>query len=220
MTQSLKPYENDTIFKTLVAHLPVKDSRKALAKILLEIPNEFDLQFPMGPKDMQIENIISFILRHYKNISANQVKEAIDLNAAHKFEIHIDGYGKLTREFIGKVLSQFVKYRADQKRNLPQPEMELDIKLELKWDWMNLSKSPRFTINTHIPEKWKYLSENRADFDSSINTNRVSELEEHYKEVNRTGMIRVSTVGIEKIWALDAYKSEKIIEYLLKSVKK
>ena len=94
----------------MIGQAPIDQARKSVAQVLIQIPQDYDLDFPEGSKAHQLESIADFILEHYRNISPAEIKEAMELNAARKFQNYQASYGKMSREFIGGVLKEFITW--------------------------------------------------------------------------------------------------------------
>lgn len=215
---------------TMVAHQKPKTARAALAEVIIEISKEYELKFPEGSQGHQVENIIDFILRQYKTVSPNQVKQAVELNAAQKYHDHVESYGRLSLDFIGGCLKRFVGWRAEQRQRgslgSNPGEIQINVRAELWRDWDRIIKKPELPVTQYIEEKWNHLSKHGKGFDPSIdkkklkqytkkNMDRIKSRDNAFLEAMDNMTSSANIEGRAELWALQEYKADKIRDYLL-----
>tara|TARA_R110000803_G_scaffold52326_2_gene107731 strand:- start:7801 stop:8460 length:660 start_codon:yes stop_codon:yes gene_type:complete len=208
---------NDTDYKTIIAHQKEPDARRALAQILINIPREFDLTFSEGSETHQVENMISFVLHHFKTISPNQIREAIELNAARKFEHKVEAYGKFSQEFLGSILHEFINWRANQRqRGTISLDPEMNIPRELSADWNRLKANKDLKVTSYISEKYDHLVGAGAiqAEDSKDIEKRTRQIKKDLEDpTHRTHQFK--DYADPMIWAIQDIRAEKIKAFLI-----
>lgn len=212
---------------TMVVKLTPNKARAALAKVIIELSVEFDLSFPEGPRDLQVENIITFILEHYKTLSANDVKKAVDLNAAQKYHDHVQSYGKLTREFLGACLKRFTGWKSDQRQrgtiSGDPKNLEKNLRVELWRDWTRLKGNKKLVVTQYVLEKFDHLVR-KGKISEDINQEELQAMEKAHlaRLLDPHDKIQVFASATEganedraRAWALAEYKATKIKDYLI-----
>lgn len=217
---NLIKYDENTACKTVIGQNNIDNARNGIIAILLNIIDVYEIQLPDGHKEKQLENITDFITEHYRNIAPNEVETAVSLNSARTFKKYISHYGKLSREFIGGILHEYKQYKINQTQmgsNYIKEEKNIESEIVNDIESLELY-GKEYNINNDIDSKWDWLTENRKDFNSSIDHMKVAEYSK--QAINPNSVIDEKYIDPE-VFGLIRYKSEKIKEYLseLKKVK-
>ena len=186
MTTSKSSEGNTDLNKALLAHLEYKKAMGLLVALLTEeIPALYDLRYSEGPKQLQAEGICQFILRKFKTLSVDDIREAFELNAAGQLPNRTDFYGKMSLNHVGAVLSNYraFKMNSGQRGRQEDLNVEINVERELLSDLHNLHTSgDRWNLTRYIDEKWEWLKVNKPDFKPKWEEKEITKLENEFIE--------------------------------------
>lgn len=220
MTNSKNSEKSTDSNKVLLAHIEHKKAMGLLVLLLTEeIPIIYDLKYSEGPAELQAKAICEFVLRKFKTLTIDEIREAFELNAAGSLPNRTEFYGKITLNSVGSVLSNFRQHKMNsgQRGIAPTLNLDLNVEAELISDLQNLSRSgDHWHLTKYIDEKWEWLKANRTDFNSDIDEKEVKKLEKAFieKQSQRKESIIPSKWLKPDIIALSEYKMLKIRRYL------
>lgn len=226
---SLTIYEKNTDYRTIIVR--VKDPRKILAQLFLQLPNEIGADYPEGDKSQQIERLIDFIIEQFPTISVADIRRALELNDGQKFTRHVQHYGRLDRAFMGSVLGEFVNYRVRKKgvTNQPSEVQNKNIKALLINDLTSLKLSPKYEISQHIDEKFNYLAQHVEEFSEILDADRLKTLTREYGEKIEAGRyawisygenLKITAKKRAELFAIDKMRAENVTDWLKNQVLK
>jgi hypothetical protein len=191
---------------------------KAVIDVITQIPEKYDLRFPEGNVEAQINAITGFVTKKFKNLTPNEISEAFEMNAAHQLTTHIEFYGKLNLHSVGSLLYNYRQHKILSSPNTNQEPMEdTNIEFELRSDLRNMLLSgDHWNMTRYIDEKWNWLCDNRENFDSSLDEKAISELEVEFEKKHRSNKVIPRKYLNAKISAVQEFKMRKIRAYLEK----
>ena len=186
MTMDLTIYDKNTATRTILVKQTTENARTALFDVLEQIPRDFDLSLPEGSPHHQMENMIDFLMEHFKTIAPQEIRKAIELNAAHKFQTHVETYGKFTQEKVGSILYNYRIWKHSQgQRGIISQEAEIqaiNIQAELWRDWTRIRNNQALNVTQYVREKWDHLVQKARGFDGKISNNDLMKLEEIWRK--------------------------------------
>lgn len=216
MSESLMTLNENTQHSIKIGQLEVHSANVVLIKVLRLIPEKYDLSWSDGSTSEQCENLQDFLLKYYRDISAEEIKKAYDLNAARKFENHVESYGKWNQEFLGGLLTEYKKWRAKENQNRSYAASNpFDIKSKLYEDlWKLKYYGSEFNPSMFIDEKFIWLTKNRKEFNSEINKDKLEIYEAEELNTKKKFLLFNSKITPKEM-AYFKIKREMIKEYLL-----
>lgn len=215
---SSKNSEGNKDYNTMIAHLP--NARKAVIDVITQVPDRYDLKFPEGSIEAQVNSITGFIMNKFKTLTPNEILEAFEMNAAHQFAKHVEFYGKISIQTIGSLLYTYRQYKTNStQRGMQEMENELNVEFELMSDIKNIKGSgSRWTMTKHIDEKYDWLCVNRAkEFEDKLDENEIKIFKMEYEEKmkDRPQLIPDKYMNLDII-AVQEIKMRRVRAYLEK----
>jgi hypothetical protein len=152
----------------------------AVATIAQRLAIKFEAQ--------QIDEIVNFTIRQFKDLSIEEIILAFELVAAQKFTLGkgVDHYGVLNPSYWGKVLSGYKEYRVQETRR----EIAMDRLKQVAIDTGDDTEKNNETMRKGVLKSWEYFKEH-DELEGDIVTDIVSE--GRYRWLRSQGLCQKAT---------------------------